>query len=158
MTAQNVGAGQRKRAVDSMKYGIGFSLVCGILICLTCQLVPEALIGIFSKDGAVITAGAQYIRTYSMDCVLVSFVFCMNAYFNGNGQSFICFAHSIAATGLLRFAVYRVAPFGGESQFECSEERGGKHNQHQAEENVKDSIRGKCVQGTGTEYQGYGKA
>nr|WP_296477746.1 MATE family efflux transporter [uncultured Acetatifactor sp.] len=105
MTAQNVGAGQRKRAVDSMKYGIGFSLVCGILICLTCQLVPEALIGIFSKDGAVITAGAQYIRTYSMDCVLVSFVFCMNAYFNGNGQSFICFAHSIAATFLIRIPV-----------------------------------------------------
>lgn len=105
MTAQNVGVGQRKRAVDSMKYGIGFSLVCGILICLTCQLVPEALIGIFSKDGAVITAGAQYIRTYSMDCVLVSFVFCMNAYFNGNGQSFICFAHSIAATFLIRIPV-----------------------------------------------------
>ncbi|MCD7863359.1 MAG: MATE family efflux transporter [Lachnospiraceae bacterium] len=105
MVAQNVGAGQRKRAVSSMRYGIGFSLICGVLICLLCQTVPEALIGIFSKDEAVITAGAQYIRTYSIDCVLVSFVFCMNAYFNGNGQSFICFAHSIAATFLIRIPV-----------------------------------------------------
>ena len=105
MVAQNVGAGQRKRAVDSMKYGIGFSLLCGLLICLVCQVVPETLIGIFSKDGAVIRAGAQYIRTYSIDCVLVSFVFCMNAYFNGNGQAFICFAHSIAVTFLIRIPV-----------------------------------------------------
>ena len=105
MVAQNVGAGQRKRAVDSMKYGIGFSLICGVLICLVCQLVPEGLIGIFSKDEAVIRAGAQYIRTYSIDCILVSFVFCMNAYFNGNGQALICFAHSIAATFLIRIPV-----------------------------------------------------
>ncbi|MCD8380766.1 MAG: MATE family efflux transporter, partial [Lachnospiraceae bacterium] len=105
MVAQNVGAGQRKRAVSAMRYGIGFSLICGVLICLACQMLPEALIGIFSKDEAVITAGAQYIRTYSIDCVLVSFVFCMNAYFNGNGQSFVCFAHSIAATFLIRIPV-----------------------------------------------------
>ena len=105
MVAQNVGAGKRKRAVDSMKYGIGFSLICGTFICLVCQLVPEALIAVFSRDGAVIMAGAQYIRTYSIDCVLVSFVFCMNAYFNGNGQSFICFAHSSAATFLIRIPV-----------------------------------------------------
>ena len=76
-----------------------------MLICLVCQLVPEALIAVFSRDGTVIRAGAQYIRTYSMDCVLVSFVFCMNAYFNGNGQSFIYFAHSIAATFLIRIPV-----------------------------------------------------
>lgn len=37
MVAQNVGAGKCRRAVDSMKYGIGFSLICGVLICLVCQ-------------------------------------------------------------------------------------------------------------------------
>lgn len=105
MVAQNVGAGQKKRALSVMKYGIGFALVCGLLICGVCQLVPEALIGIFSTDENVIAAGAQYIRTYSIDCVLVSFVFCMNAYFNGNGQSLICFAHSMAATFLIRIPV-----------------------------------------------------
>lgn len=105
MVAQNVGAGQKKRALSTMKYGIVFSLLCGILICGFCQLFPERLIGIFTKDEAVIIAGAQYIRTYSIDCILVSFVFCMNSYFNGNGQVLICLIHSVAATMLIRIPV-----------------------------------------------------
>lgn len=105
MVAQNVGAGQKERALNSMKYGIQFSLVCGIVICGVCQWIPDMLIGIFTKDMTIITAGAQYIRTYSIDCVLVSFVFCMNAYFNGNGKAMICFAHSVAATLLIRIPV-----------------------------------------------------
>jgi len=105
MVAQNVGAGQRKRAWNAMWYGVGYSLICGVFICLICQICPDALIGIFSRDADVIAAGAQYIRTYSIDCVLVSFVFCMNAYFNGNGQSLVCFLHSMAATFLVRIPV-----------------------------------------------------
>lgn len=105
MVAQNVGAGKKDRAIQSMKYGIEFSLICGIVICAVCQLIPGVLIGIFTKDQAIIAAGAQYIRTYSVDCVLVSFVFCMNAYFNGNGKAMICFAHSVAATLLVRIPV-----------------------------------------------------
>lgn len=105
MVAQNVGAGQQKRAFKSMWCGVRFSLICGGIICLICNLFPQLLIGIFSKDADVIIAGAQYIRTYSIDCVLVSFVFCMNAYFNGNGQSLVCFLHSMAATFLVRIPV-----------------------------------------------------
>ncbi len=105
MAAQNIGAGRDDRARSSMKWGIIFSLICGGVICLLCQLIPELLVGIFSNDPAVIRSGTEYVRSYSVDCVLVSFVFCMNAYLNARGRSIICFAHSMAATFGVRIPV-----------------------------------------------------
>lgn len=105
MAAQNIGAGRDDRARSSMKWGIVFSLICGGVICLLSQLVPDLLVGIFTNDPAVIQSGAEYVRSYSVDCVLVSFVFCMNAYLNARGRSIICFAHSMVATFAVRIPV-----------------------------------------------------
>lgn len=105
IVAQNIGAGQKKRAVASLYWGIGYSLVCGVIVCALCWLIPQQLTGIFSKDEEVIAAGAQYIGTYSIDCILTAFVFNINAYLNGNGKSVICFIHSMAATFLVRIPV-----------------------------------------------------
>ena len=102
IVAQNIGAGQKKRATEALAWGIGYSLVCGIIVCILCQIIPETLAGIFSKDEAVITASAQYISTFSIDCILTAFVFNINAYLNGNGRSIVCFAHSMVATFLVR--------------------------------------------------------
>ena len=105
MVAQNIGAGKRDRASSSMRWGVLFSLICGTAVVLLSELVPETLISIFTSDPAVIAAGAEYIRTYALDCLLVSFVFNINAYLNGNGKSVICFAHSMVATFLVRIPV-----------------------------------------------------
>lgn len=98
MTAQNMGAGKPERAFGALKRGIGYSLVFGVLVCIYAQLLPETLTGIFSSDPAVITAAAQYLRSYTIDCILVCFVFCINSYFSGSGKSVIAFAHSMVAT------------------------------------------------------------
>lgn len=98
MTAQNMGAGRPERAFGALKRGIGYSLVFGVLVCIYAQLLPETLTGIFSSDPAVITAAAQYLRSYTIDCILVCFVFCINSYFSGSGKSVIAFAHSMVAT------------------------------------------------------------
>ena len=100
--AQNIGAGKRERASEALKWGILYSVSCGILVCLLCFAVPKTLIGIFSRDPAVIAAGATYIASYSIDCILTGFVFCINGFLNGNGKAMICFAHSMAATFLVR--------------------------------------------------------
>ncbi len=100
--SQNIGAGREDRARESMKWGMIFSFICGAVIVLLCQLIPSTLIGIFSRDAAVIAAGSEYVRTYSLDCLLVSFVFSMNAYLNARERSIISFAHSMAATFLVR--------------------------------------------------------
>ena len=74
-------------------------------MCVFTQFFPEALPRIFSRDEAVIVAAGQYLRSYTIDCILVSFVFCINAYFNSYGKSIISFAHSMVATFIVRIPV-----------------------------------------------------
>lgn len=98
MSAQNIGAGNLKRARSSYYYGVLYALIFGIFVCVFVQFFPEILPGIFSKDKAVIVAAGQYMRSYTIDCILVSFVFCTNSYFSGHGKSIISFVHSMIAT------------------------------------------------------------
>ena len=98
MSAQNLGANQPKRALRSLQYGIAYSLVIGVVVCVFTQFFPETLPEIFSRDGAVIAAAGQYLRSYTIDCILVSFVFCINSYFSSYGKSMISFGHSMIAT------------------------------------------------------------
>lgn len=105
ITAQNMGANKPKRALNSLKCGILYSLMFGIFICLYCQISPESLTSIFSKDNEVIKNAALYLRSFSIDCVLVSFVFCFNAYFSGCGNSIISLIHSLIATFAVRVPI-----------------------------------------------------
>ena len=102
MSAQNLGAGSALRAKRTWQYGMLFSFLFGTTVCLFAQLFPNALPTAFSKDSAVIFAAGQYMRTYSVDCVLVSFVFNTNSYFSSYGKTVICFIHSMIATFLFR--------------------------------------------------------
>lgn len=98
MTAQNVGAKRPDRARKALWFGIGYSLIFGVLVCVYAQFLPETVTSIFTRDSAVIASAADYFRSYALDCVLVSFVFCMNSYFSGCGNSLVSFLHSMVAT------------------------------------------------------------
>lgn len=116
MSAQNLGAGDAGRAKKSWQYGMAYSFAFGTLVCLFAQLFPNVMPGVFSKDSAVIIAAGQYMRTYAIDCVLVSFVFNTNSYFSSYGRSLICFVHSMAATFLFRIpATYLFSKIAGDS-------------------------------------------
>lgn len=78
------------------------ALVFGLSVCLYSQFWPETLTGIFTKDAAVIDMAAGYLRGYSIDCIIVSFVFCINSYFSGQGNSWFPMIHSLIATFLFR--------------------------------------------------------
>lgn len=105
MTAQNTGAGRPDRAAKALRYGIGFSLIFGVLVCLYSQLFPQTLTAIFSRDQEVIGAAALYLKSYSIDCILVSFVFCMNSYFSGQGKAVVSMVHSMIATFGVRIPI-----------------------------------------------------
>lgn len=118
MSAQNLGANQPKRARSSLRYGILYSLGIGILVCIFTQFFPEILPGIFSRDSAVIIAAGQYLRAYTIDCILVSFVFCINSYFSSYGKSLISFGHSMAATFGVRIPMtYIMSKYAGDSLY-----------------------------------------
>lgn len=102
MTAQNVGAGKTDRARKVLWYGVSYSLIFGVIACLLGQFTPQSLTSLFSNDPQVIASAAQYLKSYSLDCLFVSFVFCMNSYFSGFGKSIIAFAHSMVATFIIR--------------------------------------------------------
>lgn len=104
-TAQNIGAGEQVRAQKSLYYGIGCSLAFGITFCIYSQLNPGSLTSLFSKDAAVIKMSSLYLKSYSIDCILVCFVFNMNSFFSGCGHSIFPMIHSMIATFIVRIPV-----------------------------------------------------
>lgn len=102
MTAQNAGAGKKERAVLTLKYGIAITVSYGCLVCLISQIFPEALTGCFFRDSAVIQAGADYLRSYSIDCILAGIVFSFNGYLCGMNQAMVPFLHNVASIFLVR--------------------------------------------------------
>lgn len=105
MTAQNMGAKKQMRAQRSLYYGIGCSLIFGCTCCIYSQLNPALLTSLFSNDIAVIKSAALYLKSYSIDCIIVCFVFCMNSFFSGCGHALFPMIHSMIATFLVRIPV-----------------------------------------------------
>ncbi|MDO5345507.1 MAG: MATE family efflux transporter [Lachnospiraceae bacterium] len=118
MSAQNLGAGKPGRARSSYRCGILYAMIFGIAVCIFAQLFPNVLPGVFSRDEAVIVAAGQYMRAYTIDCILVSFVFCTNSYFNSYGKSLISFIHSMIATFGVRIpATYFLSKYATDSLY-----------------------------------------
>ena len=83
--AQNIGAGQAGRARRAMVYGMVASFLLGCAMAWAAYFHGEALGSIFARDAKVIAAGADYLRAYAIDTLLVSFLFCYLGFFNGCG-------------------------------------------------------------------------
>ena len=102
MAAQQRGAGLPERAWACLRGGIGLSLVFGLCCYALCQLCPEALIGLFTTDADVVRVAAVYLRSYSVDCVVVCFVFCCNSFCSAMGHATFPLVHSFLTTCLIR--------------------------------------------------------
>lgn len=99
--SQNIGANQPKRANQALFYGIVCSLVVGIIMAYVSFFHGNCLTSLFAKDHDVILAGAQYLKAYAIDCLLVSIMFCMVGYFNGCGKTvFVMIQGIIGAFGV----------------------------------------------------------
>lgn len=76
IAAQNIGAGQPDRAKKSLFASIILSLVCSIPFFIWAQVSPTSILQIFRAEPAVIAAGTAYLRTFSIDFMLVAVGFC----------------------------------------------------------------------------------
>ncbi len=103
--AQNYGARKLDRAHKALRYGILVSLAIGTVMAWASFFHGNALCGIFSKDAAVVSAGWDYLRAYSIDCFLTSIFFCMNGYFNGCGDTKFVMIQSIIGAFCVRVPV-----------------------------------------------------
>ena len=102
LTAQNMGAGQPDRAKKSLLIALSMALGCGFLFFLWVQLAPQSVLHIFKADPQVTAAGIAYMRTFSIDSLLVAFVFCMNGFFNGCGRTVFSMANGLFSTLMVR--------------------------------------------------------
>lgn len=102
ITAQNMGAGKRDRARECLRFGLFVTVSWGFLCFVMCQFIPGNLIGIFRGEIEIITAGSQYLRAYSIDCIFAALHFCFSGYFCGDQKSWISFLHNIISVIFFR--------------------------------------------------------
>lgn len=119
LSAQNIGAGQDKRAVSTLKYGIMISVICGMFFAVICQFISGPIINLFSDDAEVVRMGSQYLRTYVLDCAIAGVHFCFSGFFCAYGRSIIPFIHNIISIMLLRIpGSYLASKYFPDSLFE----------------------------------------
>ena len=102
IAAQNIGAGQPDRAKKSLFASIVMSLLCSIPFFIWAQVFPASVLQIFRAEPAVISAGTAYLRTFSIDFMLVAFGFCFLGFFNGCGRTAFSMVNGVAAALLVR--------------------------------------------------------
>lgn len=102
ITAQNIGAQKPERAKQAVKFGMFLTVSFGVLMCAISWIYPHLLTRIFSKEIDVILAANEYLKTYSFDCILVGFTFCLNGYLCGVGKSVVTFLHNVISIFLVR--------------------------------------------------------
>lgn len=119
MVAQNMGASKPDRAKKCTIVGIFISLIFGIASFVLLQIAPQFVMGMFTPDTMVIQAGAEFLKAFSIDCVLVCFVFCMNGFFNGCGHTSFTMLNTLLPSFLIRVPVaYLFSKLTGATLFE----------------------------------------
>ena len=96
VAGQNFGARSRERVVDTFrKAAYLVSAVMAVLVVL-CHIAPGALIGIFSKDPAVLDVGTTYLRIVSWNFVASGLIFVASSMFQAMGNT----VPSLVASGV----------------------------------------------------------
>ena len=103
--AQNHGARRDDRAVRGLRIAIVVSTLFGIVMFWASFFHGDVLCAIFTNDGDVAAAGADYLRAYGIDCLLTCFLFCFIGFYNGLGYTGFVMAQGIGAAFLIRIPV-----------------------------------------------------
>lgn len=100
--SQNVGAGNGKRAKQSMFTGIGIGLVFGCAVFALVWFWGDALSGIFTPDAAVIANAFAYLKGFAPETIVTAILFSMVGYFNGNDKTVWVMVQGLIQTLLVR--------------------------------------------------------
>lgn len=97
LAAQNIGAGKRERAKQTLGYAMLAAVLFGTVSALLMQFFAEPVVGIFRSEPEVVRLGGQYLRGYVWDCVFAGVHFCFSGYFCACGKSGLSFLHNAIA-------------------------------------------------------------
>ena len=100
--SQNVGAGKKKRAKQSMFTGIGVGLAVGCVVFVLVLFKGDVLCSAFSTDAAVIQNGFAYLKGFAPETLVTAILFSMIGYFNGNNKTVWVMTQGLIQTLLVR--------------------------------------------------------
>lgn len=103
--AQNIGAGQYKRAKTALACAIAVSTMLAVVMFAVTFWRGDLLSGIFANDPDVVAASADYLKAYAIDCLLTCFLFCFIGFFNGLGMTRFVMIQGIIGAFLVRIPV-----------------------------------------------------
>lgn len=97
LAAQNIGAGKKDRAKQTLRYAMLAAVIFGTVSALLMQFFAEPVVSIFRGEPEVVRLGGQYLRGYVWDCVFAGVHFCFSGYFCACGRSGLSFLHNAIA-------------------------------------------------------------
>lgn len=100
--SQNIGAGKKKRAKQSMFTGIRVGLAVGCVVFILVMFKGDMLAGIFSTDAEVISNAFDYLKGFAPETIVTAILFSMIGYFNGNNKTVWVMIQGLIQTLLVR--------------------------------------------------------
>jgi len=103
MVAQNMGAGKIDRVKKTLHTGILLAFSVSFIVYVITNLFPEQILRLFGDDPEMIASGVDYIRTFSLDYLIVPAVFCLNGLITGSGHTIVS-----SITGIMSSVGFRI--------------------------------------------------
>jgi putative MATE family efflux protein len=103
--AQNIGAGKKDRAKKGFFTAMGIGCAVGIVIFCAGFFGGAGLSSLFTHDAEVIKQSADYLKGFSVECILTCVLFSSIGYFNGNGKSIPVMIQGITSAFFIRIPV-----------------------------------------------------
>ena len=100
--SQNVGAGNKKRAKQTLFTGIGIGLVFGCAVFALVWCKGDVLCSIFTTEAGVIAHGFAYLKGFAPETIATAILFSMVGYFNGNDKTVWVMVQGLVQTLLVR--------------------------------------------------------
>jgi putative MATE family efflux protein len=87
VAGQNFGARLGDRVRETFRVGVLMATVLMVVFTIVCHLVPEQMIGVFSRDPQVLAVGGEYLRIVSFSFVASGVVFVSSSMFQAMGNT-----------------------------------------------------------------------
>jgi Na+-driven multidrug efflux pump len=87
VAGQNFGARNAQRVKDTFKDGAIMAAVLMLVLAIICNIAPHALVGVFSKDPAVVAIGSDYLRIISWTFIGSGIIFVASSTFQAMGNT-----------------------------------------------------------------------
>ncbi len=87
VAGQNYGARKEQRVKDTFRDAAGMAVALMLVFTLVCRIAAGPLIGIFSRDPAVLAVGTEYLRIIAFNYVASGLVFVISSMFQAMGNT-----------------------------------------------------------------------